>query len=259
MIFILGGRGFVGSAFARVCAAAGLEHRVIDLDNYARCVGGACDILVNANGNSSKPMAAREPLREFDASVRSVRSSLADFRFGAYVHLSSCDVYPDCSGPGTTREDGPLDPGRQSPYGFHKWLAERCVMHAAKKWIILRMGGFVGPGLKKNAIYDILHGEKLWLRPDSELQYMPTDDLAKAALALAQRQAFGQVFNACGSGLVRLGDVMRWAGREVPVDEKAPLVRYEVGIEKIEKLIPMPGSAESVRRFVEAETGVPAR
>lgn len=259
MIFILGGKGFVGSAFARRCEAAGREFRVIDRDEYPAFLGASCDLLVNANGNSSKPLATREPLAEFDASVRSVRASLADLRFNAYLHLSSCDVYPDCSGPQTTREDQPLDPARQSPYGFHKHLAERCVMHGARRWIILRMGGFVGPGLRKNAIFDILHADRLWLDPRSELQYMPTDDLARIALHLADAGAYGEVFNACGSGLVRLSDAARWAGRDVPVNPGAPVVRYEVGIDKIERLVPMPRSADAVRDFIHAQRGVPVR
>lgn len=259
MIFILGGRGFVGSAFARHCQAQGRECTIIDRDNYASLVGHSCDIFVNANGNSSKPLAQKEPLREFDASVRTVRSSLIDFRFNTYIHLSSCDVYPDCTAPETTREDQALDVSRQSPYGFHKFLAEQCVRHAAPRWIILRMGGFVGPGLRKNAIYDILHGPKLWLHPDSELQYMPTDSLAAAALGLAAAGHVNEVFNTCGRGLVKLADVMRWAGREVPIDPAAKRVRYEVGIAKIEQVMPMPPTDASVRAFVESSLQVGAR
>ncbi|NUQ68558.1 MAG: NAD-dependent epimerase/dehydratase family protein [Phycisphaerales bacterium] len=259
MIFILGGRGFVGSAFARHCHAQGRDCTIIDRDNYASLVGQSCDIFVNANGNSSKPLAQKEPLREFDASVRSVRSSLVDFRFNTYIHLSSCDVYADCTSPETTREDQALDVSRQSPYGFHKFLAEQCVRHAAPRWIILRMGGFVGPGLRKNAIYDILHGPKLWLHPDSELQYMPTDSLAAAALGLAAAGHVNEVFNTCGRGLVKLADVMRWAGREVPIDAAAKRVRYEVGIAKIEQVMPMPPTDASVRAFVESSLQVGAR
>lgn len=256
MIFILGGKGFVGSAFARLCQAQGRDCTIIDRDNYASHTGQACDIFVNANGNSSKPMAVKEPLREFDASVRSVRSSLIDFRFNTYIHLSSCDVYPDCTSPETTREDQALDAAKQSPYGFHKRLAELCVTHAAPRWIILRMGGFVGQGLRKNAIYDILHGPKLWLHPDSELQYMPTDALAATALALHESGHVNEIFNACGRGLVKLADVMRWAGRDVPVDAAAKRVRYEVGTTKIERIMPMPPTQASVREFVEAHTRV---
>ena len=114
-IFILGGRGMVGSALARSCQARGRSFTVIGRDNYETVRGHSCDIFVNANGNSRKPLASREPLTDFDASVRSVRASLADFGFRRYVQVSSCDVYPDCSSPETTREDLALDPARQGP------------------------------------------------------------------------------------------------------------------------------------------------
>src|SRR5262245_31012343 len=97
MIFLLGGSGFYGSGLARVLAEMGREFRVITRENYAAFRGEGCELLINANGNSSKLLAARAPLDDFDASVRSVRASLADFRFDAYIYLSSVDVYPDCS------------------------------------------------------------------------------------------------------------------------------------------------------------------
>ena len=38
--------------------------------------------------------------------------------------------------PETTREDDPIDVTRQSKYGFHKYLAEQCVRHAAKRHLV---------------------------------------------------------------------------------------------------------------------------
>ncbi len=54
MIYLIGGRGFVGSACARLFAAKGIEHRVITRENYASFRGTPCDVLINANGNSRK-------------------------------------------------------------------------------------------------------------------------------------------------------------------------------------------------------------
>src|SRR5689334_25407031 len=119
MIFVLGGNGFVGSAFARACAEQGREFAVLTRANYDEYLVRSCSLLFNANGNSKKFLADEQPVVDFDLSVRSVRASLVDFRFDSYVFLSSCDVYPDCSGPQTTREDDGIDVARQSPYGFH--------------------------------------------------------------------------------------------------------------------------------------------
>lgn len=253
MIFIIGGRGFVGSAFARVCAAEGREFLIINRQNYHEFVGKHCDILINADGNSKKFLAQQDPLQDFDASVRSVRASLIDLKNDYYVYLSSCDVYPDCSSPRTTSEAQELDASKQSPYGFHKYLAEQCVRHVAKKWLIVRFGGFVGPGLKKNPIFDILKGGPLWLDPESELQFMLTDRAAEIVLSLIDRGISNEIFNVCGRGVVKLREVMKWAGKTVPVQPGSPRVRYEVDISKISALVEIPDTRSTVSNFVNAE------
>ena len=78
MIYIIGGKGFVGSAIVRACQRRGLEYQILTRDMMEQFIGTSCELLVNANGNAKKYMAEREPLWEFDASVRSVRASLED-------------------------------------------------------------------------------------------------------------------------------------------------------------------------------------
>jgi nucleoside-diphosphate-sugar epimerase len=250
MIFIIGGHGLVGSAFVRACQAADLPYAVLDRETYSNYTGAHCELLINANGNSRKPLAKERPLEDFDRSVRSVRASLEDFRFDRYVHLSSCDVYPDCSSPALTHEDLPLQPEAQSPYGFHKHLAEQCVRHSARDWLIFRFGGFVGPGLKKNAIYDILHGGPLWLDPASELQFLHTDDAARIVLELARKRVTREVVNLCGRGTVSLADVLYATGNAISVSPGSPRVRYDVSITKISQWLEIPDTRKTVLDFV---------
>jgi len=254
MIFLLGGRGLVGSAFARLCEHNGTPYTIIDRENYGSLTGQSCELFINANGNSRKPLATREPMTDFDANVRVTRQTLVDFRFERYIHLSSCDVYPDCSSPALTSEAQVLDPAVQSPYGFHKALAESCVRHAARDWLIFRLGGFVGPGLKKNAIFDILNGGPLWLDPGSARQVLHTDDAARLVLDLAKRSQTSDVFNLCGSGVVSLAEVLADAGREVPVTPGSPRVHYEVNIEKVSRLVEVPETRRTVAAFVAGYT-----
>jgi len=254
-VFILGGNGLVGSGFARYCQAVGRPYVIIDRQNYASYVGRSCEIFINANGNSRKNLAVQQPIVEFDASVRSVRASLIDFRFKHYLHISSCDVYPDCSSPETTRESQIPDPARQSPYGFHKYLAEQCVRHAASDWVIFRCGGFVGPGLKKNAIFDILRGGPLYLDPASELQFLHTDNAAKIAFQLLDRGAAREVFNLCGSGVIQLSEAAELTGKPVPVQPGSPKVRYEISLEKIGSLVSVPDTRAAVLAFVREQIG----
>ncbi|MCH2174009.1 NAD(P)-dependent oxidoreductase [Myxococcota bacterium] len=251
MIYILGGEGFVGSAFVRHCQSRGLEFTTVTRGNYDSLVGTSCDVFINSNGNSSKPRAREDPLWDFDANVRSVRQTLLDFRVALYVHVSSCDVYADCSSPETTREDQPLDPAGQTPYGFHKFLAEQCVRHEAPRWLITRMGGFVGPGLKKNAVYDVLNGGPLWLDPASELQFLHTDTAADLVMDLVANRVEGTEVNVCGSGVVSLREVMAWAGTDVPVQPDSPRVRYQVSVDKLSQMLSVPETRKTVQQFIE--------
>lgn len=243
----------MGSAFARTCERRGIPFRVIDRENYSRLAGIPCEIFINANGNSSKILAQRDPLADFEASVKTTRASLEDFPCSLYVLLSSCDVYPDCSSPATTREDEPIDVSRQNPYGFHKYLAEQCVRHRAPDWLIIRFGGFVGPGLKKNPVFDILQKGILWLHPESEMQFLPTDRGAEIVLDLVERGISRETFNVCGKGTIKLQEIIEVTGRQVSVHPGSPRVRYEVNVEKISSLFPVPSTRETVLHFVEEQ------
>lgn len=254
-VVVIGGKGFVGSAYVRLFEARGIDCRVIGREEYSLVAGTSCDVLINANGNSSKLLARRDPMADFEANVTATRRFLADIDCGFYIHLSSCDVYPDCSSPSQTCEDAILAPAGQSPYGFHKWLAEQCVRHCAERWLIIRPGGFVGPGMKKNAIFDILNGGPLWLDPQSELQFIHTDDAARVVWGLYEQGVANEVVNVCGDGVVRLSDVMAWVGKDVPVQPNSPIVRYEVSVEKLRGLACVPDTIASVSSFVSGGTG----
>jgi nucleoside-diphosphate-sugar epimerase len=249
-VFLLGGNGFVGSAYQRWLETIGTDFVVLDRHNYGDFIGYECDILINANGNSKKFLAKDDPKGEFQASVVSVRNSLVDFKFNKYIYLSTSDVYPDCSRPHLTREDATLNVAEQGPYGFHKYLAELCVQHGAKTWLIIRQGGFVGKGMKKNAVFDVLHGEKLWVHPDSRFQFINTDDSARLVMELIDLGIFNQVLNLTATGTISVLEIMNLAGRSVPYEPSAKPVCYEVSTEKASQYLTIPTTYETVRKFL---------
>lgn len=251
MIYILGGAGFVGSAYARLMQKLGEPFTVITRANYAALRGSACEVLINANGNSRKFMAARDPLGDFDASVRSVAASLEDFKADRYVFLSSGDVYPDTTSAEATREDVPIDLARVSRYGLHKYLAEQLVRAVHPDWLVVRMGGFVGPGLKKNAIFDMLCGDPVWLSPDSALQFISTDAAAGLVWGLVRAGVRGEVVNLGAEGLLNVGAFHRAIGSTSVFRPDAPTVCYELSLERLRRLsgAPLPRSEPCVRAF----------
>ena len=256
MITIVGGSGFVGSACVRLFETRGIAHRVVTRENYDSLKGTSCDVLINANGNSRKFLAAREPLAEFDQSVRSVVRTLEDFHCKTYVFLSTGDVYPDQSNPAVTGEDQRIDPGRQSRYGLHKYLAEQLVRGTQEQWLVMRMGGFVGPGLKKNAIHDMLTGAPVWLAPQSELQFISTDRAAELVWGLLAAGVRNEIINLGATGTVNLGDLHRQIASASQFQPDAPTVRFELSLEKLARLsgAALPRSQDEVEAFIATQS-----
>ena len=250
MIIVIGGNGFVGSGFVRHFHSQGVPVTVVDRTNYKQLIGAECDILINANGNSKKMLAKDDPKGEFQASVVSVSDSLVDFKFKKYVFLSTSDVYPDCSKPDLTREDTTLRIAEQSPYGFHKYVAELCVKHSAKDWLIIRQGGFVGQGMKKNAVFVVLYGNQLWVHPKSRFQFINTDDSARLVMELIDREVSNEVLNLTATGTISVKEIMRLAGRTVPHDPSTKSVCYEISTKKVSQYLSLPSTFDTVRSFL---------
>jgi nucleoside-diphosphate-sugar epimerase len=250
---VLGGHGFLGSAIAAEAKKRGWETTLVSRAGYQECVGTACDLLINADGNSKKYLADKDPNLEFDLSVRSVSQSLHDIQAKSYIFLSTIDVYSDKRHPASNHEEAIIDPTRLSCYGFHKFLAEQLVRRHAKSWLILRLGGFVGPGLKKNSVYDLLMKEKIRVHPDSRYQYLDTAFMAATLFQLAEHGHSETVFNLAGEGTVSLRDIAHLipgnplAG--APFDKEPE--HYEINVAKIKTLVPLPPTRQTVERFVQ--------
>ncbi len=254
MIYVLGGEGFVGSAYVRLLTELGLPVQAVTRANYAELRGTSCAVLINANGNSKKFLSTRDPLWDFDASVRSVAQSLEDFKAERYVYLSSGDVYPETHTATVTQEEQSIDLGRISRYGLHKYLAEQLVRAVHPAWLVVRMGGFVGPGLKKNAIFDMLTGAPVWLDPASELQFVDTSDAARLVWGLVQAGQAKQVVNLGAEGLLNLGVFHRAIGSTSAFKPDAPTVRYELSLDRLRSLsaAKLPRTQDCVMRFAAA-------
>lgn len=251
---VIGANGFVGSAFVRQGMAAGFEVTSITRENCTSFVGQSFEVVVDAAANSKKYLADANPKEDFQLSVEHRLNTLMDFRAATHLHVSSVDVYDDLTSPETTREDSPVDVSRTSRYGFHKLLAEELVRHYASDWLIVRLAGMVGPGLRKNPVYDILHGLPVRIHPDSRYQFMATDDVARVALLLLDHGKRGEVFNVCGQALVSPNEIASFAGlplKTSPEAETLPARVVDINVAKTSLLTPLPNTKSTVLRFLD--------
>jgi nucleoside-diphosphate-sugar epimerase len=255
---VVGGEGFVGSAFMRYLSEVGIKAVAITRANYPELCGSSFDVLINAGGNSKKWLAEDDRQGDFDLTVRSTLAIVLELRAEIYVHLSSIDVYNDVSDPTCNFEEVSIVPERLSNYGFGKYLAELVVRKYARNWLILRLGGMVGQGLKKNSIYDLLNGIPLRVHPESAYQYLNTKDIAQLAWALIERERMYEVFNLCGDNVIQLREVQQWLG--VPsIDNGMKREHYEINVSKLKKILPLPKTRSVVKGFVNSWLSLKSR
>jgi len=251
-VVLLGCRGFVGSAFARHLSQQGISFLGVEAGNYGEGAG-PCRLLIDAAGNSRKYLAEEDPLADFELTVSLVMRTLLDYPAEHFVLISSVDVYPNLDSPESTREDTPIDPLASSAYGFHKLMAELCVRRHARRWSIFRLAGMVGPGLRKNPVFDILHQAPLRIHPDSRYQYMHTDDVASTVWQLIRDGAPGEIWNVCGEGLISPAEIAKLAGRRLdlsilPSDSKPRVV--DVNLAKTGGRIGLPSTVATIDGYV---------
>jgi nucleoside-diphosphate-sugar epimerase len=255
-VTVIGANGFVGSAFVRFLQTRpDVELVQVTRGNFDLLPVVRSDIVIEAACNSKKYLADQNPLAEFEASVTHRLKSLQRYPAGLQLHISSVDVYGDLSSPAVTREETPMDLARVSTYGLHKLLAEQLVQHYDRHWLIIRLAGMVGPGLRKNPVYDILNGLPLRVHPDSRYQYMLTDDVARISWALVERNISNEIFNLCGDGVVTMREIAGLAGRSLDCSSLPAGIQpriVEANNEKIRRWLPIPRTTEVIQQFVKS-------
>ena len=100
---------------------------------------------------NQNPDADRAVLERLTGCLRLVRAERV-------VVLSTVAVYPTAI---DVDEGTPIDPATQTAYGRHRLMLEQFAAEHFPNALAVRLPGLFGPGLKKNAIYDLLHENEL--------------------------------------------------------------------------------------------------
>ena len=251
-IAVIGAGGFVGAAFIRQLHTRGYRPEEVRRETFGQHHAKQWDLVVDAASNSRKYLAEKEPWKDFELTAMHKATVLEHYPAHFHLHVSSVDVYADLSGPETTKEDSPAGCGA-SCYGFNKWLAEEMVRFHAHHHLICRLAGMVGPGLKKNPVYDILHRTPIRIHPESQYQFLSTDDAASLCLELWERGCDRQIFNVCGKGLISPIDIARLASCPLQLGEYESSPRIvHIDQQKLETMCEIPFTVEVVRSFLKA-------
>lgn len=153
---LIGHTGFVGGTLAR---ASGWDA-TFNSSNIADIAGQSFDLLVCAGVSAVKWVANKEPEADEADSAR-LTNALAQASVRELILISTIDVYPD--------------PAANHPYDRHRLDLERWAAARFPLLRVIRLPALFGAGLRKNAIFDLLHGKMLAsINPAGRFQWYPS-------------------------------------------------------------------------------------
>lgn len=147
---LIGYTGFVGGNLLREYPFAG-RYRSANIEKIA---GHHYDLVVCAGAPAAKWKANQDPQAD-RACLGRLMAALERVKTQRFVLISTVDVYGQVNG-----VDETCPPSGATAYGRHRLELEQFV-HQRFQTLIVRLPALFGPGLKKNAIYDLLYNNQI--------------------------------------------------------------------------------------------------
>lgn len=150
---LIGFSGFVGGTLLKQAHFSALYRSttIHEIENRE------FDVVVCAGAPAQKWLANRDPVddrRKIDSLIGHLRT----IKCRKFILISTVDVFKDPIG---VDESTPIDEAGLHPYGLHRRLLEQFVEQQFPCHLIVRLPGLVGPGLRKNVVFDFLNNNNL--------------------------------------------------------------------------------------------------
>lgn len=152
---LIGFTGYVGSTLLKQTSFDFLYRST----NIASIEGNRFDTVVCAGAPAQKWIANRDPEADLDK-INMLISHLKSMTCKTFVLISTVDVF---SSPLGVDEGDILNEVGLNPYGLNRRLLEKFVESHFPQHLIIRLPGLVGPGLRKNVIFDFMNNNNLHL------------------------------------------------------------------------------------------------
>ena len=119
--------------------------------------GVSFDLVVCAAAPAQKWIANREPVAD-GKNIEKLIGHLGKISCRTFVLISTVDVFKNPVG---VDEYTPVEEDGLHAYGLHRRLLEKFVQSHFSTHLIVRLPGLVGPGLRKNVVFDFLNTNNL--------------------------------------------------------------------------------------------------
>lgn len=178
---LIGYTGFVGSNLYN----SGGFTDFYNSSNFSAMIGESYDEIVCSGITATKWLANKEPEQDW-IGIQKLLDVLERIAVKRFVLISTIDVYPDPARPLT--EDTVLQGLPNHAYGRHRLAVEEWVKVRFPDHLIVRLPALFGPGMKKNALFDLLNDNSVEkVDPAGVFQWYPvtrlSKDVARASVA----------------------------------------------------------------------------
>lgn len=167
---LVGFSGFVGGSLLRQ-TRFGAQYRST---NIREIRGREFRTLVCAGAPAQKWLANSRP--EDDAkSIDELVAHISAARASRVILISTVDVFKT---PVDVDESTAIETEGLHPYGLNRYRLEQAIAGTFPEHLIVRLPGLVGPGLKKNVVYDIKNDNNVAeIDPSGSFQFYPMVNL----------------------------------------------------------------------------------
>lgn len=150
---LIGFSGFVGSTLLKQAHFSALFRST----NTHEIENREFDVVVCAGAPAQKWIANRDPADD-RKKIESLINHLRAIKCKTFILISTVDVFKEPIG---VDESTLVDESGLHAYGLHRRLLEKFVEQYFPSYLIVRLPGLVGPGLRKNVIFDFLNNNNL--------------------------------------------------------------------------------------------------
>lgn len=169
---LIGHTGFVGSNLRPALDRADFYNS----SNIAEMTGEAYDEVICCGVSAVKWLAIKEPEQDW-AGIASLKGVLETIQVRRFTLISTIDVYPEPDR--ELDESADLTGLPNHAYGRHRLALEQWVAGQFPEHLIVRLPALFGPGLKKNALFDLMHGNAVQnINPAATFQWYPVERLS---------------------------------------------------------------------------------
>lgn len=226
-ICVLGHTGFVGSIVYE--ALQNVEgYNVIGINSRNYVDDNCFDLVVNCAGFSRKYLANKEPdkMKQMESFIF---EKISHLKFESLIHISSIEAEL-----------------QTDLYGVFKNHMEKCLLLKFRNATILRLGGLIGKGLKKNVVFDLIHDKPLFVTADSMYNYILVSEVANIILYLI-KYPLGGIINIGASKSISVLEIAKLLKKHVVYGNNKEV--YDININKVNSFFPVQSSEYYINTF----------